>query len=130
MSTLGWLASVSSSVFVMTSLIEAIIDVSDADYLFTAWQYTLIMLAFLIITIFFNTWGAKTLPKLETLSLFGHLGGFFVVMIPLLVMTPKNSAKEVFTEVVNSSGWSNTGASCLIAQVTVMYCNLGKLTSA
>jgi len=126
MSTLGWLASVSSSVFVMTSLIEAIIDVSNADYLFKAWQYTLIMLAFLIITIFFNTWGAKTLPKLEVLSLFGHLGGFFVVMIPLLVMAPKNSGKAVFTEVVNSSGWKSTGTSCLIAQVTVMYCNLGK----
>lgn len=125
MSTLGWLASVSSSVFVMTSLIEAIIDVSNADYLFKAWQYTLIMLAFLIITIFFNTWGAKTLPKLEVLSLFGHLGGFFVVMIPLLVMAPKNSGKAVFTEVVNSSGWKSTGTSCLIAQVTVMYCNLG-----
>ena len=86
MSTLGWLASVSSSVFVMTSLIEAIIDVSNADYLFKPWQYTLIMLAFLVVTIFFNTWGAKILPKLEILSLFGHLGGFFVVMIPLLVI--------------------------------------------
>lgn len=113
----------------MTSLIEATIDVSNEEYLFKAWQYTLIMLAFLIVTIFFNTWGAKTLPKLEILSLIGHLGGFFVVMVPLLVMALKNSAKEVFTEVVNSSGWSNTGTSCLIVQVTVMYCNLGK-TSA
>lgn len=127
MSTLGWLASVSSSVFVMTSLIEAIIDVANEDFTFKAWQYTLIMLAFLLITIVFNTWGAKMLPKLEILSLFGHLGGFLVVMIPLLVMAPKNSAKEVFTEVVNSSGWSNTGTSCLIAQVTVLYCNLGML---
>lgn len=125
MSTLGWLASVSSSVFVMTSLVEAIIDVGNADFLFKAWQYTLIMLAFLLITIVFNTWWAKMLPKLETLSLFGHLGGFLVVAIPLLVMCPKNSAKEVFTEVVNSSGWENTGTACLIAQVSVMYCNLG-----
>lgn len=125
MSTLGWLASVSSSVFIMTSLIEAIIDVAKTDFLFKAWQYTLIMLAFLLVTIFFNTWGAKTLPRLEVMSLFGHLGGFFVVLIPLLIMAPKNTGREVFTEVVNSSGWRNTGASCLIAQVSVMYCNLG-----
>ncbi|KAI6711001.1 hypothetical protein JHW43_006502 [Diplocarpon mali] len=125
MSTLGWLASVSSSVFVITSLIEAIVDVANEDFLFQPWQYTLIMLAFLLITIAFNTWGAKALPKLEILSLFGHMGGFLVVIIPLLVMAPKNPAREVFTEVVNSSGWGSTGTSCLIAQVTIMYCNLG-----
>ncbi|KAK6585578.1 hypothetical protein PZA11_002305 [Diplocarpon coronariae] len=126
MSTLGWLASVSSSVFVITSLIEAVVDVANEDFLFQPWQYTLIMLAFLLITIAFNTWGAKALPKLEVLSLFGHMGGFLVVIVPLLVMAPKNPAREVFTEVVNSSGWGSTGTSCLIAQVTIMYCNLAE----
>lgn len=124
MSTLGWLASVSSSVFVMTTLIEAIVDVMDAEYAFERWQFTLIMLAFLLITIVFNTWWAKVLPMLETISLFGHILGLFVMVIPILALAPKNSAKQVFTEVVNSGGWSNTGTSCLIAQVSVLYCNL------
>jgi amino acid transporter len=125
MSTLGWLASVSSSVYVMTSLIEAIVEVTQPSYTFISWQFTLIMLAFLLVTIAFNTWGALALPQLETLSLIGHLGGLIVTIIPLLVMAPKNSAKEVFTEVVNSSGWSNTGFSCLIAQSSVLFCSLG-----
>ncbi|TVY83619.1 putative amino-acid permease [Lachnellula suecica] len=125
MSTLGWLASVSSSVFVLTTLVQAIIQVYNVTFEFPAWQYTLIMLAFLVITIGFNTWGAKALPMLETISLYGHLLGFLVTMIVVLVMAPKNSAKQVFTEVVNSSGWKNTGASVLIAQVQVLYCNLG-----
>jgi hypothetical protein len=89
MSTLGWLASVSSSVFVMTTLIEAIIDVAKSDFGFTNWQYTLTMLGFLLITIAFNTWGAKALPMMETVSLYGHLLGFLVVMLPLLIMAPK-----------------------------------------
>ncbi|KAH6668007.1 amino acid transporter-like protein [Halenospora varia] len=126
MSTLGWLASVSSSVFVLTTLVQAIVQVANAEFSFPAWQYTLIMLAFLVITIGFNTWGAKILPMLETISLFGHLGGFLVTMIAILALAPKNSAKQVFTEVVNSSGWENIGASLLIAQVSVLYCNLGK----
>lgn len=125
MSTLGWLASVSSSVFVMATLVEAIAEVNDANFAFARWQYTLLMLAFLIITIGFNTWGAKALPRIETMSLFGHLGGLLITIIPLLVLAPKNSAKQVFTEVVNNGGWSNTGTSCLIAQVSVLYCNLG-----
>ena len=83
------------------------------------------MLAFLVITIFFNTWGAKFLLMIETISLFGHLGGFLVVMISVLALAPKNSAKEVFTEFENGSGWGNMGVSLLIAQISVLYCNLG-----
>jgi choline transport protein len=126
MSTLGWLASVASSVFVVTTQIEAMIEVTNANFGFPNWQYTLIMLAFLVVTIFFNTWGAKILPMLEIISLFGHLLGFLVVLIPLWVLCPKNSAHSVFLEVVNNGGWSNTGTACLISQVTVMYCNLGR----
>ena len=126
MSTLGWLASVSSSTFVVTTLIEAMIDITQADFGFPNWQYTLIMLAFLLITIFMNTWGAKVLPMLETVSLIGHIAGFAVTFIALWALCPRNSAEDVFVKVVNSGGWSNVGTSCLISQVTVMYCNLGK----
>lgn len=125
MSTLGWLASVASSTFVVTTQIEAMINVTEPDYAFSRWQYTLIMIAFTIITIFFNTWGASTLPLLETACLIGHLAGFFVVMIPLWVLCPKNSAHEVFVQFENSSGYSNVGTAYLISQVYVMYCNLG-----
>ena len=125
MSTLGWLASLASSVFVVATLVEICAEVIQPDFGFTAWQYTLLMLAFLVITIGFNTVGATTLPMLETLSLFGHLAGFIVVLVTIWVMCPRNSAEEVFTSFVNSGGWSNVGTACLVSQVTVMYCNLG-----
>ncbi len=125
MSTLGWLASVVSGVFVVTTLVETMINVTNADFAFPNWQYTLIMLAFLVLTIFLNTWGARALPMLETVSLFGHIGGFIIVLVSLWVLAPKNTAHAVFVEVKNNGGWSNTGTSCLVAQVTVLYCNLG-----
>ncbi|KAF2471723.1 amino acid transporter, partial [Lindgomyces ingoldianus] len=125
MSTLGWLASVSSSTFVVTTLVEAMIDITEPDFAFPNWQYTLIMLAFLVLTIFLNTWGARSLPMLETVSLFAHLGGWVVTFVALWVMCPRNSASDVFLNVVNNGGWSNVGTSCLISQVTVIYCNLG-----
>jgi choline transport protein len=126
MSSLGWLASLASSVFVVTTLIEVMIEVVTPDFGFPNWQYTLIMLAVLVFTIFCNTWGARVLPMLETVSLVGHLAGFFVVIIPLWVMAPKNSASTVFLDVVDNGGWGNVGTSCLVAQVSVMYCNLGR----
>lgn len=124
MSTLGWLASVSSSIYIVATQILSIINVLRPDYAFTNWQYTLIMIALIVITIFFNTWGAKTLPMVETASLFGHIVGFLVVFIPLLVMCPKNSAYDVFVNFQANGGWS-IGPAYLVSQVTVMYCNLG-----
>ena len=62
---------------------------------------------------------------IETVSLVGHVLGFFVTIIPLWVMCPKNSAKEVFTSVVDNSGYNNIGAALIIGQVSVLYCNLG-----
>ncbi|KAF7948988.1 hypothetical protein EAE96_008166 [Botrytis aclada] len=125
MSSLGWIASFASSVFVLATLVEAIIDIRNADFSFSSWQYTLIMIAYLLITIVFNTWGARLLPIIETTSLFGHLAGFLITIIPLWVMAPKNSTRSVFLDVINNGGWSSTGTSCLIAQVSVLYCNLG-----
>jgi choline transport protein len=60
MSTLGWLASCASSVFVCSTLIEVLIEITDTEFVFPNWQYTLISIAFMVLTIFFNTWGAPT----------------------------------------------------------------------
>ncbi|KAL0258810.1 hypothetical protein SLS55_006314 [Diplodia seriata] len=126
MSTLGWLASFASSCFVVATLIEICAEVISPDFGFTSWQATLIMLALIVITIFFNTIGAGSLPMLETASLFAHVLGFFVIAIVCWAMCrPLNSAGDVFSSFVNSGGWSNMGTACLISQVTVMYCNLG-----
>jgi len=99
MSTLGWIASLASSVYVCGTQIQAMINVLNPDEAMTSWQLTLVMFAIIAITIVFNTVGAKFLPMLETISLFGHVAGFFVVMIPLLVLCPKNSAYDVFVHV-------------------------------
>lgn len=128
MSSLGWVASISGSVFVAAGQLQALINVTDAEYVFTNWQYTLIMLAVLVVTIGLNTWGAKTLPMQQTIALFAHLGGFIVTLIPIWVLCPKNSADAVFTEVVNNAGWSNTGTACLVSQVAIIFCNFGSDT--
>ncbi|KAL1606611.1 hypothetical protein SLS60_004016 [Paraconiothyrium brasiliense] len=125
MSTLGWLASVASSVYICATQIQAIIDVNTPDYAFTNWQITLMMVAVTAVTIVFNTYGAEVLPELETASLIGHVAGFFVVLIPLWALCEKNSAKDVFTTFVDQSGYNNMGAAYLTCQVYVMYCNLG-----
>ena len=128
MSTLGWFASTASSTFVCTTIIQSLVAVNDDEFAFPNWQYTLIMLAFLAVTIVFNTWGSGSLPMLEIVSLVGHLAGFFVIITPVWVMAPRNSPGEVFTSFVSTSGW-DIGTACLITQVSILYSNLGMLIS-
>lgn len=120
MSTLGWLASLASSVFVCATLIEVCAEVIQPDFGFTNWQFTLLMLALLFVTIGFNTVGSAGLPALETASLFGHAAGFVIVVVVILVMCPRNSPGVVFTSFVDSGDWGNMGVACMISQVTVM----------
>lgn len=86
---------------------------------------TLIMLAVVVITIVFNTWGSPIFPQLEVASLIGHIAGFFVVAIPLWVLCDLDSANDVFTSFTDQSGWDNMGMAYLTCQVYVIYCNLG-----
>lgn len=125
MSTLGWLASVAGGVFLSATLIRTMLDITDSEFAFTNWQLTLIMLATLALTSVLNSWGAPILPAIEAISLFGHLGGFVVTLVPLWVLAPKISAHDALLAVTNNGGWTNTGTACLVAQVSVLYCNLG-----
>lgn len=125
MSTLGWLASTAGSTQVLAIQIEAMVQVYKPEFACTGWQTTLLMWAFNLVTIGFNTWGSGFMPALEIGSLILHAVGFFIVLIPILVMTPKNSAEEVFSHWENNSGWSSMGTAFMLSQITILYCSLG-----
>ena len=78
--------------------------------------------AFTLLTILFNTLGAPWLPKIENVCLVGHLIGFFIVLIPILILCPKNNASDVFLAFEDNSGWNNMGTAYLISQIYVLYC--------
>jgi choline transport protein len=83
------------------------------------------MIALGFLTVPFNIVWRRALPAFETLALVLHIAGFFAIMIPLWVLAPKNSASDVFEQITNSGGWSNTGLSLLVGQVSIFYCMAG-----
>ncbi|KAH9907150.1 amino acid/polyamine transporter I [Xylariomycetidae sp. FL2044] len=125
MTTLGWLASLASSVYVIAFQVQACLNVTRPDYEFTGWQIVLIMWAILAATVAFNTWGSSFFPQLETMSLIGHVVGFFVVMIPLWVLCEKNSAYDVFLSFSDQSGWDDMGMAYILSQIYVIWCCFG-----
>lgn len=125
MTTLGWIASTASSVYVIAWQVQACINVTRPNYEFSSWQIMLIMWAIIAATILFNTYGTPFFPRLETMSLIGHVLGFFIVMIPLWVLCEKNSAQDVFLNFQDQSGWNNMGAAYLTSQIYVLWCCFG-----
>ncbi|EON66108.1 hypothetical protein W97_05351 [Coniosporium apollinis CBS 100218] len=124
-SIVAWQPALAGGLYPIIVILETMIVYWNEDFAFTRWQQSLLMIAFGFLTIPFNTFWRRFLPMFEIIVLVLHFAGFFATILPLWILAPKNSASEVFTEVVNSGGWSNTGLSLLIGQVTVLYCMAG-----
>ena len=127
MSCLAWLAGQASGPFLTATLVQVMVQVNVPDREFAAWQYTLLMLGFILTLIFFNTWAAPIMPVLQACALVFYVVGFLIIIITLWVMSPKASAKDVFLTFTNNSGWS-MGATILLNQVNSLYCILGSDT--
>lgn len=76
------------------------------------------MIAVAVVATLMNTYGAKKLPILEGIVLVVQVVGFFSIIIPLWVLSPKAAASEVFGSFSNNGGWSSIGAACFVGSIT------------
>lgn len=84
-----------------------------------------ILIAVAGVATFVNTLGARYLPLFEGIVLLLHFLGFLVVVIILLVLAPKISARAVFTTFNNGGGWLNAAAACTVGQLSSLFSFLG-----
>ena len=106
-------------------MIQGLIVLEDSSYIFKRWHGTLLVMAIVAFCIIFNSFLAKKLPMIEGMVLILHLLGFFGVLIPLWVLSPLNSASDVFGTFTNLGGWSTTGLSFMVGLLTPVYTLLG-----
>ncbi|KAK2471405.1 hypothetical protein H9L39_17636 [Fusarium oxysporum f. sp. albedinis] len=121
----GQIVLTSSAAFSAGLQTQALVMVNDSSYVPQRWQGMLFYWAILIYALVMNIWGHRLLPFTNTVSGIIHVVGFVAVVIVLGVMSPKNSAEFVFTEVTNYSGWSNEGVSWLLGLLSTVYPFLG-----
>lgn len=79
----------------------------------------------IFVSLFFNTYLVKQLPRIEGLILIIHVAGFFGVLIPLVYLAPHGKASDVFTVFENGGEWSTQGLSFFVGIVTGVYAFLG-----
>lgn len=65
--------------------------------------------------------GSKYQPVLQKVGAAFNLGSFLIWVIVFLVMAPKTTAKFVFAEFINTTGWSNDPWVFVLSFYTPLY---------
>jgi amino acid transporter len=118
---LSWQAGTASSSFLTGTLIQSLIKLNDPDSEPKRWQGSLLAFAMVLVLYISNTWGAKSMPIVNNCLLVVHVFGFFIVIIVLWIMAPRNSAEKVFTEFMNGGGYASMTVTVMVGQISAIY---------
>ncbi|KAL8850881.1 MAG: hypothetical protein Q9221_004194 [Calogaya cf. arnoldii] len=122
---IGWQGAIVGLSFVAGTIVQGLITLNNPAYEPKQWHGTLLVIAAVAIAIAVNVFLSKALPIAEIPILILHVFGLFAIIIPLLVMAPKNDARTALLTVTNDGGWSTTGTSFMIGLLTVLSSMMG-----
>lgn len=94
-------------------------------YIPQRWHGTLIAIALVFFSLFINTILARNLPSIEGVILVLHVFGFIAILVPLWVLAPLSSAREVFTTFNDGGNWRSTGLAALIGILSPQLALIG-----
>lgn len=122
---LGWQAGTASSCFLAGTEIQGLVILNYDNYEPQRWHGTLMAIAAIALCALFNTILAKRLPVVEGVVLILHVAGFFAILIPLWILAPRSSSKDVWTKVEDAQGWGSKGLASLVGIITPVVSLLG-----
>lgn len=122
---LGWQAGTASSCFLAGTEIQGLVILNYDNYEPQRWHGTLMAMAVIALCALFNTILAKRLPVVEGVVLILHVAGFFAILIPLWILAPRSSSKDVWTKVEDAQGWGSKGLASLVGIITPVVSLLG-----
>ena len=128
---LGWisifarLSVCASAAFVASEMVQGLIILNVENYEPLRWHGTLIYWMILLIAVLVNILGTTIFPHIETAAFLFHICFFFVLLVPLVYLSPQSSARFVFTDIENSGGWKSDGVSWGLGLITSAWSFVG-----
>lgn len=122
----GWQATNASSAYLTGTLVQGLIVLKVPDYGPKSWHGTLLYIAIVFGTVFFNTVVISLLPTIEVLILILHVVGFFAILIPLVILGPHGSASDVFNTFLNQGGFPTQGLSFFVGLLGNLFAFVGE----
>ena len=121
---LGWQTLVTSIAFQAGTEIQGLFVLNIESYVAQRWHGTLLVILVILFSAVFNTWLATRLHLVEGTILVVHIFGFFCILVPLWVLSPRTPSSVVWTQ-FHDGGWNNTGLSTLVGLITSVLPLLG-----
>jgi len=121
----AWQAAVASIFFLIANEIQGLIILNHPTYDPKRWHGTLLMWAVLVFNFGINVYLISILPMIQLIGGIFHVAFFVMLIVPLILLSPRSTADFVFTGIVNEGGWKSNGVSWCIGLLTVVYCFLG-----
>ena len=128
---LGWISSFArlavcaSAAFVAGDLIQGLIILNVPSYTPQPWHGTLLYWAVLLLAVLVNILGIRVFPYIETFAFIFHICFFFILLVPLVYLSPQSSTRFVFADIENSGGWKSDGISWCIGLLTSAWSFVG-----
>ncbi|KAJ6037169.1 amino acid transporter [Penicillium herquei] len=124
MSVVAWALTSSSTALVCAQMAVDLAGIYHPDYTVEAWQTWMIYCLLVLVAATIVCLLPAALPRGETVMFVSSFLGFIVSLVTVLAMQKdRQSAKAVFVNYENSSGWSD-GTSFMIGLGTCMYAYL------
>ncbi|GAA5983798.1 hypothetical protein JCM10908_005931 [Rhodotorula pacifica] len=123
----GWIAITMSACFICSVSITAIAAACNSSYVPKAWHTAMIFWALALFALAANVWGTRLLSPMN--NIVGAISLSVTIVIVIVVLARHrgdyNSAKYVFTELVNETGYSSKGIVFIIGMVSGAYSIMG-----
>ena len=107
-------------------MVQGLIILNVETYEPLRWQGTLLYWAVLLVAAAVNILGIRFFPHIETVAFIFHICFFFVLLVPLVYLSPQSSAAFVFADFENAGGWSSNGVSWCIGLLTSAWSFVGR----
>ena len=128
----GWvsifarLSVCASGAFVVGQMIQGLLIFNVNSYEPLRWHSTMLYWMVLMIAMLVNILGIRVFPHIETGAFICHICFFFVLLVPLVYLTPQSTARFVFTGFENTGGWRGNGISWCLGLVTSAWSFVGR----
>ena len=110
-------------------MIQGLMILNLENYEPLRWHVTMIYWMVLLIAVLVNVLGIRVFPHIETAACLFHICFFFVLLVPLVYLSPRSSARFVFADFENSGGWNNNGVSWCLGLLSTAWSFVGEYCS-
>ena len=118
LNTFAWIVTATTWASLVAQQVLALAVLYHPDYVIKQWHTWLVLQFVLIVGLLINVFAVKIMPALDKIGLYTFFLGCFVLSITVAASAPTHqSAKFVFVDIINTTGWSSNGLVWCLGQI-------------